>query len=68
MGAIVGEVKSLKKRLLGVRESSKQGVGVLDISESVGKVGAFNDNEGAMNVGNGCTAARPSVSSRVTMT
>ena len=68
MGAIVGEAKFLKTRLLVVRMLCKQTVGVLGVSKNVGNVRDFNDSEGAMKVGNGCIAARPSVSNRVTMT
>lgn len=68
MGAIVGEMKSLNTRLLDVWVFFKQGVGVLGVSENVGKVKVFNDSEGAMKDGNGCTAVRPSFSNRVTMT
>lgn len=69
MGAIVEEeVKSLKTRLLGGRVLCKTGVEVLGISENVDKDKLSNNSEGAMKVGNSCTGARPSVSSRVTMT
>ena len=68
MGAIVGEVKSLKMRLLRVRVFCEQSEDILVVSENIGKARVFNNGEGAMKVGNVCTAARPSVSSRVTMT
>lgn len=53
--------------LLGLRVLSKQGMDVLGVSDNVGKARVLSDSEGAMKVGNGCTAARPSVSSRVTI-
>lgn len=68
MGAIVGEVKSLKMRLLGVRVFCERGGDILGVSENSGKARVFNDGEGAMKIGNGCTATRPSVSSRVPIT
>lgn len=68
VGAIFSELKSLRKRLLGVRLSSEKDVDVLDVSEDVGKVGAVSNRGEASKAGNSCAASRPSVPGRVTMT
>lgn len=68
MGAILAGVKSLKMRLLGGRVLCQQDVDILGVSGNEGKAGVINDSEGAMKAVNDCPAARPSVSSRVSIT